>query len=207
MSDPDSASRFEFTGGALCLDFANTIANRPTSRRADLVPTYEELLQWAGEAGLLSPEQMVKRRRLEAENPQDAQNAWQRAVRLREAVYEIFAAVARKAPVSGQELEILNENLRAAAAQSVLRESEGRFVWEFSGIEERVDSMLWPIARSAAELLLSPDVQFVRECAADTCAWLFVDKTKNHRRRWCDMKVCGNRAKARRFYARQRPDS
>src|SRR5437867_266741 len=41
-----------------------------------------------------------------------------------------------------------------------------------------------------------------RACAADTCEWLFLDRTKNRTRRWCDMKICGNRAKARRFRAR-----
>jgi predicted RNA-binding Zn ribbon-like protein len=39
-------------------------------------------------------------------------------------------------------------------------------------------------------------------CASEDCAWLFLDKTKNKRRRWCDMKICGNRVKARRHYER-----
>lgn len=63
--------------------------------------------------------------------------------------------------------------------------------------------MLWPVARSAAELLTSPDAQRVRECALRSCSWLFVDRSRNRRRRWCDMKTCGNRAKARRHYRRK----
>ena len=43
----------------------------------------------------------------------------------------------------------------------------------------------------------------VRECGASDCAWLFLDTSKNHHRRWCDMTRCGNRAKVRRFYARR----
>jgi predicted RNA-binding Zn ribbon-like protein len=64
--------------------------------------------------------------------------------------------------------------------------------------------VLWPVARSASELLTSDDLAYVRGCASETCAWLFLDKTKNHGRRWCEMKTCGNRDKARRYYQRQK---
>jgi predicted RNA-binding Zn ribbon-like protein len=56
--------------------------------------------------------------------------------------------------------------------------------------------------RAAVELLTSEDIMRVRTCADETCAWLFLDRTKNQRRRWCDMKTCGNRVKARRHYER-----
>jgi predicted RNA-binding Zn ribbon-like protein len=205
MPDPKVSSRFEFTGGALCLDFANTVDNRPTERRADLMPSYADLVQWADEAELLGAEQVTKLHGMEAQSPGDAQTVLRKAIQLRESIYQIFAALAQKAATPEEALQVLNRNLREASAQAALVEKAGpRFVWEFAPLDEGLDAILWPVARSAAELLTSPDVQFVRECASDTCAWLFLDKTKNHRRRWCDMKVCGNRAKARRFYARQR---
>jgi predicted RNA-binding Zn ribbon-like protein len=63
--------------------------------------------------------------------------------------------------------------------------------------------MLWPIASSAADLLTSERLKKVRLCEAKTCTWLFLDESRNHSRRWCDMKVCGNREKARRHYQRE----
>ena len=63
--------------------------------------------------------------------------------------------------------------------------------------------MLWPVAWSAAELLAQGPLERIRECPGqDTCGWLFLDLSKNASRRWCDMRVCGNRAKARRHYER-----
>jgi predicted RNA-binding Zn ribbon-like protein len=56
---------------------------------------------------------------------------------------------------------------------------------------------------SAASLLISPDLRFVRECAGSPCGWLFLDKSRNHARRWCSMQYCGNRAKSRRHYRRR----
>ena len=66
------------------------------------------------------------------------------------------------------------------------------------------EAMLWPVLRSAAELLTSEEAARVRQCASETCSWLFVDRSRTHRRRWCDMKTCGNRDKARRYYQRHR---
>jgi len=44
----------------------------------------------------------------------------------------------------------------------------------------------------------------VRECDGAACTWLFLDQSRNRSRRWCSMESCGNRAKARRHYHRQR---
>jgi predicted RNA-binding Zn ribbon-like protein len=76
--------------------------------------------------------------------------------------------------------------------------------WTWADEAERLDSPLWPIARQAAELLVTEQRRRVHECAADDCRWLFLDTSKNRSRRWCDMKSCGNRAKVRSFYERQR---
>ena len=80
---------------------------------------------------------------------------------------------------------------------------EGLFRWSWAE-EEALDCMLWPVVRSAAELLNSDLLSRVRVCPADDCAWLFLDQSRNRSRRWCDMSTCGNRSKARRFREAQR---
>ena len=52
--------------------------------------------------------------------------------------------------------------------------------------------------------LTSEELDQVRECAGNTCGWLFVDMSRNHSRHWCDMRDCGNRAKVRRYYQRRK---
>ena len=83
---------------------------------------------------------------------------------------------------------------------------KGGFEWTFENLDE-FDSVLWPIARSAAALLASDQLTYVRACFSKTCEWFFLDTSKNHHRRWCDMTRCGNRAKVQRFYERQRKGS
>ena len=77
------------------------------------------------------------------------------------------------------------------------------WTWAWGRYENDPNLPVWALAESVSDILFPPDVASVRTCAADTCRWLFLDTSKNHTRRWCNMKVCGNRMKARRFQARR----
>jgi len=101
----------------------------------------------------------------------------------------------------------LNSDAQEAARHMSLVQTNGGFEWKFDGLGNEFDAPLWPIARSAADLLASAQLQFVRACASKTCEWLFLDESKNHRRRWCDMTKCGNRAKVSSFYKRKKDAS
>ena len=79
------------------------------------------------------------------------------------------------------------------------------FVWSCANEEsDTFDSLPWPIVLAAAELLTSDRRTQIHECGGEGCGWLFLDTSRNRRRRWCTMRGCGNRAKARRFYERMR---
>ncbi len=77
------------------------------------------------------------------------------------------------------------------------------YAWTWADDPNALDRMLWPLVRSAAELLVTGDLSRVRVCGGERCGWLFVDTSKNRSRRWCDMQDCGNVAKVRRFRTRQ----
>jgi predicted RNA-binding Zn ribbon-like protein len=94
----------------------------------------------------------------------------------------------------------------SAAAGSAESDGAERFVWEWTGLEEHLTGFLWPVARSAAQLLTSPLLPRLRLCADERCGWVFIDQSKNASRRWCDMGDCGNRAKARRFRERRKTE-
>jgi predicted RNA-binding Zn ribbon-like protein len=101
----------------------------------------------------------------------------------------------------------LNAAVRDAAERRQIVATGRGFRWRWAGGGTSLESVLWPIARSAGELLASEERSQVRVCDADTCAWLFVDRSRNRSRRWCSMDSCGNRAKARRHYSRKRASS
>lgn len=195
---------FDLSGGALALDFANTISRRGTPRSIEHLDGYADLLAFSRQAGSLAPGVVDELAELAARDPSVAERALANAISLREALYRLFSAVAAGKPPARADLDLLNrwlgETMRHAR---LVRGPNGyELVWEQL---PALDRPLWPIVRAAADLLVdAPTLARVRECAAEDCAWLFVDTSKNRSRQWCDMRTCGNRAKARRFQARRR---
>jgi predicted RNA-binding Zn ribbon-like protein len=202
MKDRNRVRRrsFELTAGVLCLDFINTLDDRP-SQAKELINSYLDLLHFGEDTKILDPVQVRNLSERYASAP--AQRELKRALALREALFAIFSATMSKRPAPLDALDILNQCLQAAADHSQLAESKRHFSWNFIDCLS-YEAVLWPIARSAADLLVSDQLQFVRACSAEACQWFFLDTSKNHRRRWCNMKLCGNRAKVRRFYERQK---
>jgi predicted RNA-binding Zn ribbon-like protein len=196
-------ARFDLVAGGLCLDFVNTLDDRFTSEPKELLGTYLDLARFGEDTGILSASEVDRLFARSQLSPEEAQSALAAAVEMREAMYAVFWAKVNKKPAPRGELIKLNQFVQQAARHAQLVEVGGRFEWKF---EEALnfDAPLWPIARSAAELLASDQLALVRPCAAANCLWLFLDTSKNHRRRWCDMTKCGNRAKFRRFYRRKK---
>jgi predicted RNA-binding Zn ribbon-like protein len=195
---------FEISAGSLCLDLANTVDKRPTERPTERLERYADLVSWAEQAEVLTRRAGRQMLRAAAARPRRARAALSRARSLREALFGIFSAAANGRPAPDEALAMLNAALPDALAGLRVVPSENGFEWGWSVAERGLDRILPPVLDSAAELLTSPDLARVRECGADTCAWLFLDKSRNRSRRWCDMTVCGNRAKARRHYQREK---
>jgi len=210
--DPAEASgdgyRFGLDGGHDALDFANTISRRsiPEDCR-DRLTHYGRLVTWGVEAKLVTARDAERLRFEAGERPRAAVAALRRAVAVREAIFALFVAIARGERAPAGALDALNDALpESLSALRVGPERDG-FGWRFNHDEKDLAPMLAPVVRAAAELLTAPDLVKVRECQSDACFWLFLDGSKNGTRRWCDMKVCGNRAKARRHYEREKTAS
>src|SRR5258706_14489366 len=196
---------FDCTGGKLCLDFANTVSNRATSEPIEHLRRYEDWLAWSRQAGIQQPADAKNLERLARRRPDRAQAALDRALAVRESLYTIFSAIAAKHAPPPQALAALNRALPGAMAFPRIVAGASGYALLWHADEDALDAPLGPLVRSAAELLtLAAELAKVRECAAAGCAWLFLDTSRNKQRRWCDMKVCGNRNKARRYYRKQR---
>lgn len=194
-------SEFDFSGGVLCLDFVNTLGDRP-AEPVEHLRAYGDVLEFARQAGAL-PEPEVAELAAEAEaDPGHAERTTERIVRTREVMYRIFAAVAAEEAPRDEDLEDLNSVLVEGLAKARLVREGNSYRWSWAGDCSCLERPLWQIAHSAADLLASGRLDRVRTCDSETCDWLFLDESRNRSRRWCDMSTCGNRAKARRHYER-----
>ena len=204
--DRPAAPSFDLSGGALCLDLANTWSDRGRPDTEQL-RGYADLLAFAQQTGQLAGGEAARLQQRAERQPRAAAAALARCRELREALYRIFsAAAARRAPPAA-DLERLNAALPEALSRLRIERRGARFAWAWHAPDappEPLGAPLWPALRSAAELLTSDEWRRVRECAGSDCTWLFLDRSRNRSRRWCAMQTCGNRAKARRHYRRAR---
>jgi predicted RNA-binding Zn ribbon-like protein len=191
--------------GNVCLDFVNTLDDRHTQPK-ELLESYADLARFGEDAGLLESRQADQLCERSYAEPERAQQALLWGRELREAIHDVFWAIMNKRPVPPGALARLNADIQGAAGHMRLVPVKGGFEWSFDDLRE-FDSVLWPIARAAGDLLASDQLPYVRACFSKSCEWFFLDTSKNHHRRWCDMTSCGNRAKLQRFYARRKSAS
>jgi len=215
--DGAAGRTFDLSGGALCLDFANTLDDRPDPHPNEWLGSYVDLLAFVAQSRALPEHQLARLTAEAARVPDAAEASLARAVEVREVIYRLFLALAVGESVPASDLAALNGTLGEALAHARLVPAEpgpgpvldepapgGSLAWGWTDDPVSLDAPLWPIVRSAADLLTSPTLSALRVCAADACAWLFLDTSRNGSRRWCSMRTCGNRAKARRHHARVR---
>src|ERR1700722_4746648 len=194
--------RFELIAGNVSLDFVNTLDDRPTKPK-ELIETYLDLVRFGEDAGLISAPQadrLFERSYLELEL---AARALNHGRELREAIHDVFWAIMNKRPAPPAALARLNADAQTAAGHMHLVPTKVGFEWRFDDFGDFA-SVLWPIARAAVDLLASGELAYVRPCLSKTCEWFFLDTSKNHHRRWCNMTNCGNLANVQRFYVRRK---
>jgi predicted RNA-binding Zn ribbon-like protein len=185
------------------LDFVNSTAV-PTHERVELIQDGRSYLDWLGHAGLLDESDQAAARARFPSAELDAAAA--QAVDLREWLRPVIAVWASRAPdadIPGPVRSRLDDILRHDRGYYRLPSDSSRELararhWHTS------QQLLVPVAEAAARLLTTGDRSLVRQCEGPTCTLWFYDRTKSHRRRWCSMAVCGNRAKARAHRERSR---
>ena len=195
-----SLDRLDMLGGALCLDFANTVNSRIATAH-DYLGSYGDLLGWTAKAGAANGGEVALLAAAAERQPERASAALEEARALRETIYRVFSCAAVGAQLAELDLAALWEQYAEAIAQARPHLSTGAvtLTWDMG---EDLKSVLWPVAYSAGELLRSAEMRRVKECPG--CGWLFVDTSKNGSRRWCSMYTCGTRDKMRRYHRRAR---
>jgi hypothetical protein len=186
-------------GGHPALDFCNTWAGWDGTATGEYLTTFRTLAIWAGFVGIVSDDRVDALCGQADAEPAAARAVLRRARLFRANFYDVVCN--RGATCSGSSWIGVDEELRKAVKHHVLRPSEDDFRWEVAE-SAGLSAPLHAAARSAAQLLTSPELADVRACPGTGCGWLFLDR--HGRRRWCSMAACGNRAKVRRFAARER---
>ncbi len=190
--------------GSLPVAFVNTASARDDNRQKG-VRSYLDLLAWSQQVGLVSAPEAERLQRRASEQPDEAAQVFARVAAVRSCLFRIFLAQGTGRELPHEDFAAVNEALGAALPALRLVPAEQGVAWGFTGDENALDRMLWPILFETAELLISARGRpHVRQCALKECRLFFLDRTPSAQRRWCEMKTCGNRAKARQHQRRRR---
>ena len=182
---------FQFVGGALTLDFINTVGNRLGDQR-EYLRSPQELKRWIRLAGLMGNQREISISRMQLAE----------LLSIREELYQLFKPAAGGKTLPKPAVERLNRRLAAVMPYRQLAPADDGFAWGWRLRSRDAARLEAYILFDAAELVTSGRFRKIRECAGGPCGWLFLDRSQAGRRRWCSMEDCGNRDKVRRYYRR-----
>jgi len=203
MTETRDAEVHHLIGGEFCLDFANTLYGHAEAIHEYLFD-FRDLVLWSRHAGILSP-QRAEILLLKGEQvPAESEAVFRQAIQLRETIFHVFASLTHGESPQDDDLNWLHKTWLDNEAHGILIQTQSSFTLGWEG-EDELDSMLWPITRSVIELLTSNELERVKQCGR--CDWLFVDRSRNRKRRWCSMSACGNRVKMARRYEREKQET
>jgi predicted RNA-binding Zn ribbon-like protein len=191
-------------GGDLALDLVNTVSWRGNcERRIERIPTFESLVHWSSRTELLQAPKVRQLMRSAATDADAAERSARQVRDLREDLHLVIASHLEGTPLPPRALTRLR--LRYLDALQNASPSALPLTWEIS--PDSPAALAHALALRAIRLLQSDDVDRIGRCSDDACQWVFIDRSRNHSRRWCSSTDCGNRDRAARHYARHRPST
>ena len=191
---------FSRIGGHVALDLLNTVEWRLDSEQTtDDLTSYSQVLEWAQQAELINRQEQTALRRLAMKRTRQAAAELAAFQQLREAAYA--ALVEHHA---GAVEEVVAQH-REALTRAGLQPAGDRWAWTEPALALTIPRDR--AVRAVIDLLTSPELAALHQCEDAACGWVYLDTSPQRNRRWCVAADCGNRNRARRFYARQKAKS
>ncbi len=188
--------RFSLIGGHVAMDLINTVEwRRDPAHSAEELTSYGHLMVWARQTEVLSHDEAHALATLAQEHPGLAERALADVTALRESAYAALLRADDTAP------ERITRRYADALSRSVLARGEPAWSWRELGLG--LDMIGDRLAISIVDLMRSPDVVWLHECEDVICGWVYLDTSRRRNRRWCVADECGNRNRARAYYARK----
>lgn len=192
-------------GGCICFDFVNTIHSRVDKETYDYIDTYNSLIEWMERLQLLPTDKLENLKRLVRKDEDAAQVALEQIKEKREMLYNFFSSVIHKKSPAGELIKSFNKSLSDALSLLTFGYKKNELVLEWSDAEVNFYDPLKIIFKDAFDIITTIPQNRLKECKS--CGWLFIDKSKNISRTWCNMQTCGSIEKAKRYYYRKKENN
>jgi predicted RNA-binding Zn ribbon-like protein len=208
MNNAKNIDTLALDGGVLCFDFINTVNTRTQHFRVhEYLPDYQNFLLWCRKLNILDHEKLRTLAAYAQKNTAATKKALEKIKKTRENLYQLFSPIA-----AGQADKILPNVLKSFNADLQIAFSHLKFditenylqpTWETGRMP--LMEPLWEVVKSAHDILIKKEYQRIKECPV--CGWLFLDQTKNNKRRWCSPSTCGSIEKSKRYYRKKKKET
>jgi predicted RNA-binding Zn ribbon-like protein len=188
----------------LCLAYANSLCWRGLPKPSETLCGFDDLLGWCANNGVVVDPAFV---RWSLARPEAAQAVFAEAIAMREMLYRVLCALSIGARIAATDLRALNKAMARTPSRTRIAQLAQGYGWRLQAGgagSYSTPTLLAAVLWSASDLIVGEQRASLRQCANAACRWLFLDASRNGSRRWCDMRACGNQAKARRHYHKHR---
>lgn len=199
---PSRAGSLPLVASELAFDFTNTISDRGGPNQLEHLREGRDVVIWARHAKVISDSDRDAALAAVEADEVLAARLLEEALELRDTVYRIGLALSRRQqPDEADRARLAGIHAHCLSCAKLSPFGDG-FVWRWVSSQTLSEAIRGPVALSALTVLTQQNLARIKQCEGDHCGWLFFDTTKNRLRRWCEMAVCGNRAKVRAFRQR-----
>jgi predicted RNA-binding Zn ribbon-like protein len=192
----------DFIGGLPCLNFTNTAGGHTKIREVERIPTYSDVISWGIYAELISAAEAKALHALVKTKPKDAARRVHELQAFRESLHRLVTAIAHKADPPRTDFTRVRGTISKALSTAEVKPDDAEFIWSADAAALGLSTVIARVALSAHHMLSCEKPSQLRQC--EICTWLFIDRTKNQKRRFCRQDACGARSRADRFYGKRR---
>lgn len=189
-------------GDSLCFDFINTVGSRKKSELKNFLTSYDDFLKWCNRTEILPEVNTTPLKKYAKQFPAKAESALKKIISIRETLHLLFSSIANGKEPDKNTTKQFNSYLSTSLAKLELIFEKNKYSLKLVNNENDLVGPAWFIIKSAYDILTNTDVNRIKECPS--CGWVFLDKTKNNIRRWCNPHLCGSREKAKNYYHRKK---
>lgn len=199
METKRTIDNLSLDGGVLCLDFVNTVHDRTETDPHDYLQNYDHWFDWLEKVQAMPVDRLRQFKHMDRKK---RQKVLKKVYRARTVLYRVFSSVARNEQCDPVIMNDFNTILSKTLSMIQIKQDGQEFILDWNSRKDDPEEPIWIIIKSAYDLIVDASFDRIKEC--EMCGWLFLDKSKNNSRRWCNMQACGSIHKARKYYHRKK---
>jgi predicted RNA-binding Zn ribbon-like protein len=205
MSIKRTLETITLDGGTLPFHFINTVRDRKVENVHDYLTCYDDIIIWSRRMNLMDKAELGRLQEFAKANSSEAEKAFEKAIDLRETMYNLFSAIAVGKQPETVIPEKFNSYLSKALSNVGISFRQDQYVTEIVSTGISLDKPVWLVLKDTYRLLLEDDKKRIKEC--QKCGWIFLDHTKNNTKIWCNPQICGSTSKSARYYHNKKASS